>query len=76
MDNGLTVMKMETKMSKDKISRLFTDVHGQLYGLYGCTTQGIGLFKITKELKHDYKGYLCRCSHEYWKENHFKEVAR
>lgn len=67
----IEVMSGECKISKSKINKLVVDEAGQLYGLYGCIPQAIGLFKITKELK----GHFCRCTHEYWKEGHFSKVA-
>lgn len=71
----MDILKMQRKLPKEQLTRLVENEHGLEVRVHHSHTPMVTFLIVTKELKHDYKGYLGRCSREEYESGHLGQVA-
>ena len=59
----MDILKMQRKLPKHQLTRRVDNEHGLEVRVRHTDTPMITFLVVTKELKHDYKGYFGRCSY-------------
>lgn len=73
----MDILCTQRKLPKSHCARQINNDHGLEVRLHniGKATPLVGFIVVTEELKHDYKGYLGRCTHEEFKAGALQKLS-